>query len=243
MIRFLIIMAVGLLCGCSAQQKLITQSDSSQDQKVNPYADDEIFATEFSFDMNTGEIKYNLPEKALVRLRVGIRDGGPMLRTLLDWEPREAGLHTEAWDLKDTSGVADYKGNPGLMVILQCVKADAPQTETSDFRRTFHKSPKFRIEFPGAALNMEGIVMLKAKTPLRIWIDPQDKDWLTRTRYEVGLYVDNNFVVEDEEASDPFTYQFDTAKLNNGRHIVTVNIVGYTGEVGAQSFSIEVNNN
>ena len=48
----------------------------------------------------TGEIKYTLPEPASVRLRIGIRNGGPMLRTLLDWELREKGPHVEVWDKK-----------------------------------------------------------------------------------------------------------------------------------------------
>lgn len=239
--RCILILAILVLSGCSAQQKLLRSPDSPQDEWVNPYVKDEIFVSDFSIDMKTGEIKYTLPEKALVRLRIGMREGGPMLRTLLDWEPREAGPHIEVWDRKDAEGSVDYTGDPQLMVTLQCVKADAPDQESSDFRRRFKRSPDFTVQFPEGQPSSEGLV-IKGKTPLRIELSESDRVWLKQTRYEIGLYADGVFIIEDEEASDPFTYRMDTAKFNNGKHVITVNVVAYTGEIGVKNISVMVEN-
>jgi flagellar hook assembly protein FlgD len=68
------------------------------------------------FDNKTGEISYVLPKAARVRIRIGIKDGGPLLRTLLDWQPQEAGRHTLVWDGMDSSGVMNLLGNPNVFV-------------------------------------------------------------------------------------------------------------------------------
>ncbi len=48
-------------------------------------------------------INYNLSADALCRVRIGIA-GGPLLRTLVDWEPRSSGARHEIWDGRDESG-------------------------------------------------------------------------------------------------------------------------------------------
>ena len=69
-----------------------------------------------NFDNKTGQIDYVLPKAARVRIRIGIKDGGPLLQTLLDWQPQQAGKHTITWDGMDSSGVMDLLGNPNIFV-------------------------------------------------------------------------------------------------------------------------------
>ncbi len=57
-----------------------------------------------SYSQETGEIKYILPRAARVRIRIGIEGGGPLLRTLFNWQPREAGENSEKWDGCDEEG-------------------------------------------------------------------------------------------------------------------------------------------
>ena len=51
----------------------------------------------------TCAISYNLSAHALCRVRIGLQNG-PLLRTLVDWEPRWSGPNTEVWDGRDESG-------------------------------------------------------------------------------------------------------------------------------------------
>lgn len=55
-------------------------------------------------DSQNRQITYIMPRAGQVRIRAGIKNG-PHLRTLIDWEPREAGRQAEAWDGLDQSGL------------------------------------------------------------------------------------------------------------------------------------------
>ena len=50
-----------------------------------------------------GVVSYHLPRESRVLIRVGIPKG-PLLKTILPWQPRQAGYHEEPWDGKDESG-------------------------------------------------------------------------------------------------------------------------------------------
>lgn len=56
--------------------------------------------------INADKIAYTLTKDAYVRIRIGIHNG-PLLKTLLDCEPRKAGNYSETWDTKDESRIID----------------------------------------------------------------------------------------------------------------------------------------
>jgi len=69
------------------------------------------------FNRKTGKIEYVLPKAGRVRMRLGIKDG-PLLRTLLDWEPVEAGRQKYLWNGKDDTGKIDLIGTPRLSIVI-----------------------------------------------------------------------------------------------------------------------------
>lgn len=71
------------------------------------------------WDQDHGTIHYVLPENARVNIRLGLKDGGPLLRTLINWVDRPAGTQTQAWDGKDASGTLDLSQHPQLLVGVQ----------------------------------------------------------------------------------------------------------------------------
>jgi len=227
------------LTGCASQQPLIAENKQSlpRPESLSPEADDkyEVLAYELEFNPETGEIKYTLPGPALGRIRIGLQPGGPVIRTLFDWEYRDAGSHVEIWDRKDASGKIDYTGNPKLSVLLHFVKTDSPLNK-------IRKSPDFSINFPESASSADGEVILREGIPVRVVLSNTSKEWLRKTRYEIAVYLDNVFLIEDEEANDPYTYWLRTRDINNGMHIITVNVVGYQGEVGAKSIPVLISN-
>ncbi|WP_041603587.1 FlgD immunoglobulin-like domain containing protein [Thioflavicoccus mobilis] len=73
--------------------------------------------TEASLDPSVGAIRYRLPEMARVNIRIGI-SGGPLMRTVVDWEPRVAGAVTDYWDGKDLDGLIDLWEHPDRKMII-----------------------------------------------------------------------------------------------------------------------------
>lgn len=71
------------------------------------------------WDAEAGRVRYGLSEPARVRIRIGLANDGPLLRTLLDWVPRTSGEHAEAWDGKDAAGVLELKAHPQLELVAE----------------------------------------------------------------------------------------------------------------------------
>jgi|GEM_PF-471203 len=83
---------------------------SSGGERINP--------RDIHFDPREGLISYVLPEPSRVLLRAGI-DEGPLLATVVNWEPRGAGLSTEHWSGRDQQGLRSFSREPDALVIVQ----------------------------------------------------------------------------------------------------------------------------
>src|SRR3989338_2917275 len=201
---------------------------------ITPQPSVEILANAISFDLANGEIRYILPEPALVRIRIGMTDGGPMIRTLVDWEFRKVGLNIEKWDKKDALGLVDFSHLANLMLVLACQRIDGQQYAPSV--RGSHKSPEFDVLFLNTQGNTDdGIPIILQNTETRVVLADKDKEWLTNAGYEIVMYVDQVFLIEGEKGVSPFNYNLKIEGFNEGYHSVTVNVVAFSGEVGTKS--------
>jgi FlgD Ig-like domain len=236
-------------------ERTATYDPSSVDDGV------EVKTRRFTFDDKTGQLSYTLPRPCMVRVRAGLLNG-PMMRTLLDWEPQLAGPHDINWNgLDDSSGVKLME-HPDLNINLVAYalplnvilvgqdsgdvdpkSANATPTSKNRSRRAgdyLHAScdpstchePRFSIGFPRSMDVADNVPVVSGKTPLRIDIAPADAAYMISKRFEVMLYVDGIFVFEEEDGTSPLTYQWDTSTLVPGKHQVTVNIMSYDDHVG-----------
>ena len=73
--------------------------------------------TQARVDAETRAITYLLPEAARVMIRLGVQDG-PLLNTLVDWEPRVAGEITEHWDGRDRDDLIDLFEHPRFKMLI-----------------------------------------------------------------------------------------------------------------------------
>lgn len=64
-----------------------------------------------------GVISFRLDEPSRILIRTGIQ-GGPLMRTLTNWEPRAPGKNIVRWDGYDKDGVVNLMEDPDLGVLL-----------------------------------------------------------------------------------------------------------------------------
>ncbi len=76
-----------------------------------------LFLDSVQWNAAGGTVAYSLEEPARVRIRIGLQNDGPLLRTLIDWAPRSAGANTERWDGRDASGVLELAAHPRLALV------------------------------------------------------------------------------------------------------------------------------
>lgn len=62
-------------------------------------------------------LNYRMPEMGRVLIRVGIQ-GGPLMNTVVDWEPRGKGVVTEYWNGMDSNGLMDLYSTPSSKMIV-----------------------------------------------------------------------------------------------------------------------------
>lgn len=72
---------------------------------------------EFRSRPDRGTVEYVLPKPCRVRIRAGLEEG-PMLNTIVNWEPRAAGLCTEVWRGRDRQGVYEFVRRPDSFVTI-----------------------------------------------------------------------------------------------------------------------------
>lgn len=222
---------------------------------------EELLAEPFTFDAQTGVMEWVMPKAGYARLNIGIQ-GFPHLRTLLDWNPLEAGRHRLTWDGHDASGLMDLIDHPALSMKLQAfaipwntiivhnshatatsqpsiapryaplARPDAPYLHAKHARAACHE-PKLRVEFPDAkAVDPQGRPIISGIVPIRVSLDPRDAQHVINSRFEVAVYEDTTFLMEEQDGTDPFTYLWDTTRLSEGAHLLTVNIFTYDDHYG-----------
>ena len=95
--------------------------DSSQhtiyDLKDESYGK-ELTLRSLSFDTDTGRIEYVLPKATVLRARVGMKEGGPLLTTLIDWQTLSAGRHQYIWNGNIGLPGLDLRSNQTVQINL-----------------------------------------------------------------------------------------------------------------------------
>ena len=74
---------------------------------------------------------------------------------------------------------------------------------------------------------------LSGSVPLVVEVSESSLPNFNEMRFEVVVFVDNKRFDEEENAYSPYTYHFDTTRLPDGDHPVTVNLASITDQVCA----------
>jgi hypothetical protein len=234
----------------------------------------------FDFDktIGTGTIEYKLPKASRMLIRSGIKNG-PMLRTIIDWQPRSSGFHAERWNGYDLDNVIaiEQSHHASYLIIGYRLPDHTIITfgnEQMDYRQ-YRKEKGWPLPdygYTDQSLEREGKLLrrefytpvLKQKSPrisvtmldkdsdkpashiqgmdevlTLVGIDQVDEIYLDQDRYEISFFVDNTFIAEEEQGFVPFTWRWSPGRygIKPGKHVLTVNISGYTGQVGVKNLA------
>ncbi len=233
------------------------------------------------------KVTYTVPFPSRISLKAGIHKG-PLLKTLIDWQPMPAGEYVYSWDGMDETGRIRVMTESGAHLYLEgfvlpengvIVQGSnqnyleyhkgLPQPKMEDIishqttrrsimqridegvsaqslvQRSMNVAPVFTVYLEGdttTGLAEKSVTNVSGQIRLVIVVAQESMDAFNESRYEIIVFVDNNRFDEEEHAHTPYTYTLDTGKLPNGEHLITVNQACLTGQVGAYSFKINVNN-
>lgn len=104
--------------------------------------------TKASINPQGGTLEYRLQEMSRVRIRLGI-SGGPLLFTLVDWEPRPAGRVTEYWDGRDQDDLIELRESPRFKMIITAMSLPESSVITFGNKQQSYLDYKQGLKRPG----------------------------------------------------------------------------------------------
>jgi len=125
-------------------------------------------------------------------------------------------------------------------------RADRGVAQQFLVRQALNVAPKFQVrlreEAPQQQLAQIPVPTVSGEVGLTVEVAPESLSAFNELRYEIVVFVDNERFDEEEQAYPSHTYVLDTRRLSNGEHLVTINLVSMTGQMGSYSFRINVAN-
>ncbi|MGI2030384.1 FlgD immunoglobulin-like domain containing protein, partial [Endozoicomonas acroporae] len=101
--------------------------------------------------------------------------------------------------------------------------------------------PRISVRLVGdLPANAEGLPIIAGAVNIRVDMHEEDIESLQQSLFEVAFFTDFDFVSEEEQGYVPLTWRYDPGGLEPGRHILTVNVSGFKGQVGVKSIPFYV---
>ncbi len=211
------------------------------------------------------KVTYSLPQAALCQLRAGELPGGPCYKTIMHWQARRAGVHSQDWDGRDQMGVASVWRLAGFKLDMDAMalpvnsflvtgsseQAQRPASGSERiglypargkdiFIHSLHprrvcKDPALRVKVL-SGLGFWGKKIKGRFIELEVTAkDKADKANLEREGCEVYAFAGGRFLGEVKTSRLPARIRLDTSGLKAGRHLLTVNLRSIEDHVGAWS--------
>lgn len=217
----------------------------------------------FAFDPAKGEsgyITYTIDEPARISIKViKAKTRELYLKTILNWEKREAGTHTETWDGKDydgkiidlTEAIIVMEGEP-----MATYAPGAYSVEGLSDEEIVHGHPfghAHNVYKEGANVVPELVVtsvkngdvisgLVKIESELADW---SEKGYGEEVGYGVRYYLDHNLVEEefyDKKSNGKFSYTLDTTAYPDGEYNLYVGMCDHHQHATSRGCKIKIKN-
>ncbi len=107
--------------------------------------------------------------------------------------------------------------------------------------RTVDYSPRLEMTFPGIeGAELEGIPVLSDKALVKVDINEEDRSYFVNQQYEITFFLDTEFYTEQEIGHAPFNWVWDLSDVEEGEHVLTVNMSGFKDQIGVLSKRVKV---
>ncbi len=215
----------------------------------------------FAFNPAKGEkgiITYTIPEPARISIKVlkaGTRE--LFLSTVLNWEPREAGTHTETWNGRDYDGnIIDLseaaiiiEGEPLSTYAPGQYKLDGMTDEEivhghplghahNEYETSTNIIPELTVTSIKDGDVLSGLVTILSHLE-------GAKAYGEKAGYGVRYYLDSNLLQEefyDKKCDGKFSYTFDTTAVLDGEYTLYVGMCDHHQHVTSRGYRIKINN-
>jgi hypothetical protein len=225
--------------------------------------------SDIAYDRENGFFNFTLKKPSRVLLRVGIK-GGPLISTPIDWQPKPEGNSLAFWSGFDDDKVCNFLNHNALAVMATAfnlpdcsvitygnsnydyftyksgMKTSQKPRREEVFRTTKilpnyyypreeDRAPRFTVDLINTK---DGSVWDELK--LQINADDNSKKYLLKNRFEVVVYLDGNFVFEEEEGYIPFNLTWKTKGIAPGEHYLTICLSSYLSQVASKTVKIRI---
>jgi len=191
-----------------------------------------------TFDPSHGKsatISYSLNKPGCIRIRLVHREQPDLLiRTLQDWINQEFGKHELKWDGRDASG--NIVDNKRIFVLFES-KDQGKGRQHHDHPQELCRDPLLMIKtLPNLCESVKGMLEIQASVVGEARNSPDEAE------YEARYYIDYKlFKVEKfEKGINHFIFNIDTSGLQNGEHLITVNVDDLRDHIGSAGLRVSV---
>lgn len=107
--------------------------------------------------------------------------------------------------------------------------------------RSLLRDPRVTLSVEGElAQDESGAWLIGGPVTFKVDMPAEDKWLVQQSLYEVGFFLDHQFVSEEETGYTPLRWRWDPAGAASGEHTMTVNISGFWGQVGVASVRLRL---
>lgn len=216
----------------------------------------------FAFDAAKGEkgiITYTIPEDARISIKVikaGTRELN--LKSIVNWEAREAGEHTETWDGLDHDGKVIDLSKAIIVIEGEPMSTYSPGNYSTEgmsneeivhghqhghSHNVYHQSknvvPNLRVTSIRDGDVISGLVTIESE------VEGEKRGYGDDVGYGVRYYLDNILVQEEfyEGRSDgKFSYTMDTTAYDDGEYTLYVGMCDHHEHVTSRGYRVRIAN-
>jgi hypothetical protein len=182
-------------------------------------------------------ISYSLNKPGCIRIRIVHREQPNLIiRTLQDWTSQGFGKYEVKWDGRDASGnIVDNK----RMFVLFEAKDQGKGRQHHDHHEGLCRDPSITIKtLPDPFQFVKGTIEIQASLVGESCYPPDEAGYEARYYIDYKLYKVEKF----EKGINNFIFKLDTKTLQNGDHLITVNVDDLHDHIGSAGLRVSVEN-
>lgn len=233
---------------------------------------EDVPATGLNYDQAGETISFGVAHPTYGRLRVGLKEGGPVYKTIAPWKYYGSGQYDIPWNGRDKENYKSVIGNEKISFSFDAFSlpensivvtggSDSNDTTTRKYKNFpvhpptsgkisyFSMEPTSQQAEPEIAVKWlkskkkKDSIILKGKASCRVsFAKPEKRTASLMGGSELILYLDDEYVAEVPVNKLPANIGFDTSQYTNGEHLLTINLLTSDDRMGLYIRNIIIDN-